>query len=89
MDKDNKAYFMTRQYIGNQIKYHRLHIKNYSQMKLAELANIDENTIGRIERAEQLVSTPNFIKLIDTLDMDINEYIPIFRKLIDEDEANI
>jgi len=89
MDKDNKAYFMTRQYLGKQIKYHRRHIKNYSQTKLAELANIDENTIGRIERAEQLVSTPNFIKLVDALDMDINEYIPIFRKLIDEDEADL
>lgn len=87
MKKDSHARF--KLHLAQLFKQQRNEVKGYSQQKLAELANISVTTISRFELGEQLISLPTFIKLVDALEMDINEYIHIFRKVIDEDEANI
>jgi len=87
MKKESYARF--KLHLANNIKEQRNEVKGYSQEKLAELANISVTTISRFEQGDQLISLPTFIKIVDALDMDINEYIPIFRKLIDEDEAKL
>lgn len=83
----NKSHNRFNLYLAQMIKKQRTEVKNYSQEELAERTNMSINTISRCERAKQLISLPNFIKLANTLELDINEYMPILRKLIDEDEA--
>jgi len=87
MKKESHARF--KLHLAKIIKEQRNEVKGYSQENLAELANISVTTISRFEQGDQLISLPTFIKIVDALDMDINEYIPIFRKLIDEDEAKL
>lgn len=47
--------------------------KNLSQIQLAELIQASENSVGKIERAEQNPSAIMVFKIAKALDIDINE----------------
>lgn len=47
--------------------------KNLSQAELAELIQASENSIGKIERAEQNPSAIMVYKIAKALELDINE----------------
>lgn len=67
--------------IGYLIKKHRQK-KNITLEKLAEMANLDGNNIGRFERGEKCPHLKTFFKLIIVLDIQASEYIPIFKTLL-------
>lgn len=62
-------------------------VKNYrkqaglTQYELAEKIEIDEKQLGKIERGVHYPSVPTFLKIIKTLNMDINlfyaENVPV------------
>lgn len=47
--------------------------KNLSQAELAELIQASENSVGKIERAEQNPSAIMVYKIAKALELDINE----------------
>jgi len=46
--------------------------KGYSQSKLAELAGVSTNTIGKLEISYTTVSLKTILKIANVLDVDIN-----------------
>jgi transcriptional regulator with XRE-family HTH domain len=48
------------------------HEKGYSQSKLAELADVSTNTIGKLEIGYTTVSVKTILNIANALDVDIN-----------------
>lgn len=59
--------------IGQLIKAYRK-IKNITQAQLAEIIEIDEKQLGKIERGVHYPSVPTFLKLIKVLNIDIDKF---------------
>lgn len=49
--------------------------KGYSQSKLAELAGVSTNTIGKLEISYTTVSLKTILKIANVLDVDINYFV--------------
>lgn len=51
--------------------------RNLSQERLAELAGLDRNYIGQIERAERNVALVNIVRIAKALEVDAGElFVP-------------
>ncbi len=59
--------------IGQLIKAYRK-TQDLTQFQLAELAEIDDKQLGKIERGVHYPSVPTFLKIIKALNIDINEF---------------
>jgi transcriptional regulator with XRE-family HTH domain len=57
--------------LAQRIKQAR-HEKGYSQSKLAELADVSTNTIGKLEISYTTVSLKTILNIANALDVDIN-----------------
>jgi transcriptional regulator with XRE-family HTH domain len=53
--------------------------RNLSQERLAELAGLDRNYIGQIERAERNVALVNIVKIAKALEIPPGELFASFR----------
>jgi transcriptional regulator with XRE-family HTH domain len=53
--------------------------RNLSQERLAELAGLDRNYIGQIERAERNVALVNIVKIAKALEIAPGELFASFR----------
>lgn len=53
--------------------------RNLSQERLAELAGLDRNYIGQIERAERNVALVNIVRIAQALDVEPGELFGGFR----------
>lgn len=58
--------------IGKLIKTYR-NLSGLTQFELAEIINIDERQMSKIERGVHYPSVPTFLKLISVLNIDINK----------------
>lgn len=63
-----------KEYIAKKIKEYRKK-KGLTQAELAEKINIGTKQISRIEIAEFYPSLNTFFKIVETLDMDLNEFV--------------
>lgn len=52
--------------------------RNLSQERLAELAGLDRNYIGQIERAERNVALVNIVKIAQALEVEPGELFAAF-----------
>lgn len=52
--------------------------RNLSQERLAELAGLDRNYIGQIERAERNVALVNIVRIAKALEVDAGELFTPF-----------
>jgi transcriptional regulator with XRE-family HTH domain len=52
--------------------------RNLSQERLAELAGLDRNYIGQIERAERNVALVNIVRIAKALEIDAGELFTPF-----------
>jgi transcriptional regulator with XRE-family HTH domain len=52
--------------------------RNLSQERLAELAGLDRNYIGQIERAERNVALVNIVRIAKALEVDAGELFSPF-----------
>jgi len=59
--------------IGQIIKSYRKML-NLTQFQLAEMVEIDEKQLGKIERGVHYPSVPTFLKLLKILNIDINKF---------------
>lgn len=48
----------------------------FTQFELAEIINIDERQMSKIERGVHYPSLPTFFKLVKVLQIDINKFCP-------------
>lgn len=53
--------------------------RNLSQERLAELAGLDRNYIGQIERAERNVALVNIVRIAQALEVEPGELFVAFR----------
>lgn len=60
-------------YIGERIKESRKN-KHLTQFMLAEKVRLHEKQISRIESGQNYPTLQSFFKIIDTLDMDLNDF---------------
>ena len=58
---------------GQLIKSYRK-AQNLTQFQLAEQAEIDDKQLGKIERGVHYPSVPTFLKIIKTLNINIEEF---------------
>lgn len=66
--------FDDKKYIGKKIKEYRI-IKGMTQAELAEKVDIGTKQISRIEVAEFYPSLSTFLKIVETLNIDISDFI--------------
>ncbi len=59
--------------IGLIIKNHRKQA-GFTQFELSELIEIDDKQLGKIERGVHYPSVPTFLKIIKTLNINIEEF---------------
>lgn len=59
--------------MGQIIKLHRKML-GLTQFQLAELVEIDEKQLGKIERGKHYPSVPLFLKLLRILNIDITQF---------------
>ncbi len=79
---------MNKKEIGNTLKMYRK-LAGLTQEKLAELVNIHEKQISRIESGVHFPTFDNFVKIMDALKIDFSDFSknnlekssPIKRKL--------
>ncbi len=63
-----------KKYIAKKIKEYR-QIKGYTQAELAEKIDISTKQISRIEIGDFYPSLNTFFKIIEVLDIDINDFV--------------
>ncbi|WP_329336026.1 helix-turn-helix domain-containing protein [Streptomyces sp. NBC_01352] len=63
-----------RRVIGDRIRAARLHA-NLTQERLAELAEMDRQTINRIEQGHQSPIVDNLIRIADALDVPLADLV--------------
>jgi len=63
-----------KKYIGKKIKEYRM-LRGMTQAELAEKANIGSKQVSRIEVAEFYPSLSTFLKIVEILNIDMNEFI--------------
>lgn len=79
MEVKNGLYMQDiKKVLGQRVRKLRL-LKNISQEKLAELADLHRTYIGSIERGERNVSLENIQKICDALNLSISEFFQDFK----------
>ena len=79
---------LNAQNIGLLIKSYRKQA-GLTQYELAEKIEIDEKQLGKIERGVHYPSVPTFLKIIKTLNMDINLFYTENIPLISNEESKL
>lgn len=65
--------FNDKNYIAERIKYHRKK-QNLTQAELAEMVNLSDQHLSRIESGCYIPSLPTFFTIIETLKIDLREF---------------
>ncbi|MCL2254461.1 MAG: helix-turn-helix transcriptional regulator [Lachnospiraceae bacterium] len=65
---------MDYSYIGMRIKKHR-EKRGLSQAKFAEIVNLSDDYISKIERGDRLPKLPPFIEILNALDVSADEIL--------------
>lgn len=65
--------FNDKNYIAEKIKYHRKK-QNLTQAELAEMVNLSDQHLSRIESGCYIPSLPTFFTIIETLKIDLREF---------------
>lgn len=73
---------------GELIRTHRK-AQHLTQFELAEIADIDEKQLGKIERGVHYPSVPTFLKIIKALNIDVNVFYSENSKKIKTEESKL
>ena len=64
---------ITKEFIGKKIQQAR--IRNHlTQENLAELVELSPNYLSKVERGLNMLNSVKFLKIVDTLKMDLGEF---------------